>query len=257
MMTILFEKKFAALDGVAVRDFAALCAAGRSYFGEALVGLAEKLSPSTTVSPTLVAVLATRAWATALPRQIESGGDDPEGFRINEVSVSHADVYLTWGVHEVTLRILADSEEVSRHAWAAWQEALGLPQNRRNPLEGPAKMATATVAGRDWSARWCALKEWPFGADAPAGDLDSFQAQTRQDWEDWAQADMAWRPRIAGLLEGSSPPKPEVPAEAVAWAKAYAEAVAATEPQRRGPAKRVVVRRKPDEIPPTSSPWTS
>jgi hypothetical protein len=254
MMTILFEKKYAALNGDAVFDFAALCAASGGSFGQELKILARKIPSSVTVSPTVVAVLAIRAWTAAWPRPCEEEGDEPEGFMIGEGGIAHADVHLAWRMRGVTLRILTDSEEVSRHAWAAWQEALGLPQYRDTPLERAATMATTAVGGRNWSARWCALESWPVSRSLPAAKLDEIQeAQCAH----WARSDMAWRARMAGLLEGEAPQKPDLPAEAAAWAKAYAEAEAAERASRRSPAKRVVVRRKPDETPPTPTPWTS
>lgn len=246
-MTRVFEKQYVSrngiISGLALRDFAALCAAGESYFGEALVAVVQvgnDFQPNRVVTPGALAECCFDAWEL-VKRRTGKGDSAPAGFLITPHSVVHGGgrtkATLEWRNDGVCVAIDCDSDSILEHARCAWREALGLP------LESEAARAAATEYGQVATAV----------VDQNWGDFDNLNdGYLVGDWQDWAEADLAWRARKAGLTkETTSPVKPELPEDAKEWARLYAE----TRERNRRPTKRVVVRRaapgapSPDKTP--------
>ncbi len=225
-MTILFTKEFGTVNGAALQAFAAMCAAGQSFFGEALVVRVAKFAPDRGVTPKQVAALALDAYKTGYANH-NWDGPTPVGFDLNQSGIRHGGgrtrVVLQW---DGLVALECDSDEVDKHANSMWIKRL---TETDELVERWAATATAVV-GADWST--------PGGGDRIA---------TYEHWHNWALNDLTWRADRAGLTGNTPfPATPELLEGAKAWAAAYVaarDAELAAEPPRRGPAKRVVIRR--------------
>jgi hypothetical protein len=228
-MTILFTKEFGTVNGAALQAFAAMCAAGQSYFGEALVVSARKFAADRIIKPKQIAALALDAYKSGRAHH-DGDGPTPVGFTLNQSGIRHGGgrttVILLW---DGLVALECDSDDVLSHAKSTWRDALGAPQDDWSCQGG-------NSASVDAATEMSGYMNW--------ADFDRLDRDLVYEWQEWAKKDLGWRARRAGLLSDGDPVKPELPAEALAWAKSYAEHYRETNKQRI-PSKRVVVRRTP------------